>query len=183
MEPTEIQEFSGRLKEANADGGESLRTISLAISVLAVFVALVSVLGHRSHTEAILMQSRAADQWSQYQSKKIRMDNYIVTTDVLSSQPTLNAAATATRIAEYKTHIDKWEHELTEEEAVAREYETKVEHAEAQAARYDLGEALLPISVVLASITLFTRNHRYFLFGLTIGAAGLITAATALFVH
>jgi uncharacterized membrane protein YeiB len=183
MEPTEIQEFSGRLKEANAEGGESLKTISLAISVLAVFVALASVLGHRAHTEAILMQSRAADQWSQYQSKKIRMDNYIVTTDVLASQPTLNAAATATRIAEYKTHIDKWEHELTEEEATARRYEDQVVHAEGQAARYDLGEALLQIAVVLSSVTLFTRNHRYFLFGLTIGAAGLITAATALFVH
>jgi hypothetical protein len=99
MEPTEIQEFAGRLKEANAEGGESLKVISLAISVLAVFVALVSVLGHRSHTEAILMQSRAADQWNQYQAKKIRMDNYIVTVDVLGTQPTTNPSATAARIA------------------------------------------------------------------------------------
>jgi gas vesicle protein len=180
MEPTEIQEFSGRLKEANEEGGESLRTISLAISVLAVFVALASVLGHRAHTEAILMQSRAADQWNLYQAKKIRMDNYIVTSDVLSS---INAATTATRIAEYKTHIDKWEHELTEEEAIAHRYEDHVDHAEAEAARYDLGEALLQIAVVLCSVTLFTRNHRYFLFGLTFGAAGIITAVTALFVH
>ncbi len=56
--------------------GESLKTISLAISILAVFVAMVTVLGHRSHTRAILMQSRAADQWNQYQAKKIRMDDY-----------------------------------------------------------------------------------------------------------
>ena len=184
MEPTEIHEFADRLKEANEDRtGESLKAISLAISILAVFVAMVTVLGHRSHTRAILMQSRAADQWSQYQAKKIRMDNYIVTTDVLSSQPTINAAATATRLAEYKTHIDKWEQELTEEEAVAHNFENEGEHAEKQADRYDLGEALLQISVVLCSVTLFTRNHKYFVFGLTIGAAGLITAASALFVH
>lgn len=184
MEPTEIHEFADRLKEANEDRtGESLKTISLAISILAVFVAMVTVLGHRSHTRAILMQSRAADQWSQYQAKKIRMDNYIVTTDVLSSQPTINAAATATRLAEYKTHIDKWENELTDEEAVAHNFENKSEHAEKQADRYDLGEALLQISVVLCSVTLFTRNHKYFIFGLTVGAAGLITAASALFVH
>ncbi len=182
MEPTEIQEFSSRLKEANSEGGEPLRAISLAISILAVFVALVSVLGHRSHTEAILMQSRAADQWSQYQSKKIRMDTYSVATDVLSSRLSLNAAETA-KYAEYKAHIAKWQHELTEEETIAREYETRVEHAEAQAARYDLGEALLQISVVLSSITLFTRNRRYFMLGLAIGATGLITAITALFVH
>jgi urease accessory protein UreH len=181
MEPTEIHEFSNQLKEANEEGGESLRTISLAISVLAVFVAMVTVLGHRSHTNAILMQSRAADQWSQYQSKKIRMDNYIVTSDVLASQPSINPAATAARIAEYKIHINKWEHELTDEEAVAEKYEEKVEHSEHQAARYDLGEALLQIAVVLSSITLFTRNHRYFMLGLGIGATGLIIAATGLF--
>ena len=183
MEPTEIHEFSHSLKEANENGGESLRTISLAISVLAVFVAMVTVLGHRSHTKAILMQSRAADQWSQYQSKKIRMDNYIVTVDVLATQPTIDAAATAARIAEYKVHINKWEHDLAEEEAIARRYEEQVEHAEGQAARYDLGEALLQIAVVLSSITLFTRNHTYFMLGLCIGAAGLLTAASALFVH
>jgi hypothetical protein len=49
-----------------------MRHVSLAISVLAVLVAMVTVLGHRTHTEAILMQTRAADQWNQYQAKKIR---------------------------------------------------------------------------------------------------------------
>jgi hypothetical protein len=58
-----------------------------------------------------------------------------------------------------------------------------VEHAEGQAARYDLGEALLQVAVVLSSITLFTRNRAYFILGLAIGAAGLITAGSALFVH
>ncbi len=183
MEPTEIQEFSDQLKEANDRGGESLKTISLAISILAVFVAMVTVLGHRSHTQAILMQSRAADQWNQYQSKKIRMDDLTSTVVVLSTQPTINAAETAARIADYKVHIDKWVHELPEEEAIAHQYEAEVEHAENQAARYDLGEALLQIAVVLSSVTLFTRNHKYFIFGLTIGAAGLLTAASAFFVH
>ena len=183
MEPTEIQEFSDQLKEANDRSGESLKTISLAISILAVFVAMVTVLGHRSHTRAILMQSRAADQWNQYQSKKIRMDDLSSTVEVLGLQPTLNAAATAAKIAEYKIHIDKWEHELPEEEATAHQFEAAGEHAEGQADRYDLGEALLQIAVVLSSVTLFTRNHKYFIFGLTIGAAGLITAASAIFVH
>jgi Domain of unknown function (DUF4337) len=111
------------------------------------------------------------------------MDNYIVTSDVLASQPSINPAATAARITEYKAHIDKWGHDLTEEQEVAEHFENGVEHAERQAARYDLGEALLQIAVVLSSVTLFTRNHTYFMLGLAIGAAGLITAASALFVH
>ena len=34
--------------------------VSLAISILAVLVAMVTVLGHRTHTEAVLMQARAS---------------------------------------------------------------------------------------------------------------------------
>src|SRR5271167_4495700 len=104
MEPTEMQEFSKQMKE----GGESLTRISLAISILAVLVAMVTVLGHRSHTEAVLMQSKAGDQWNEYQAKKIRMDNLSVTVDLLALQPSNDSAAVAAKTKEYQTHIDKW---------------------------------------------------------------------------
>ena len=94
MEPTEIHEFSEHLKEASELGGESLKSISLAISILAVLVAMVTVLGHRTHTEAVLMQSRAGDQWNEYQAKKIRMDNLSVTVDLIGTQPTTNPTIT-----------------------------------------------------------------------------------------
>jgi CHASE2 domain-containing sensor protein len=169
------------MKESG-EGGESLKVISLAISILAVLVAMVTVLGHRSHTEAILMQSRAADQWNVYQAQKIRRNNLLITVDQMDLQPSLSDAATAKR-EEYKTHIQKWETELAQEEQAAEAYEQKVDHAEAKAFRYDLGEALLQISVVLCSITLFTRKRTYFLMGLALGAAGLITAGSAVLLH
>ena len=50
MEANEVQEFAKQMKESGE--GESLRSISLGISILAVLVAMVTVLGHRSHTEA-----------------------------------------------------------------------------------------------------------------------------------
>jgi hypothetical protein len=182
MEAHEVQEFANQMKESGKGEGESLKTISLAISILAMLVAAVTVLGHRSHTEAILMQSRAADQWNEYQAQKIRMNNLSVSVDMMTLQPSLSAAAT-TKLEEYKSHIEKWKVGLAEEQTKAEEYEREVEHAEAQAARYDLGEALLQIGVVLCSITLFTRTRTYFLLGLALGVAGLITAATSLAVH
>lgn len=57
-----------------------------------------------------------------------------------------------------------------------------MEHAEAKALRFDIGEALLQISVVLCSVTLFTRRKLYFFMGLGLGAAGLIAAGSALLV-
>jgi hypothetical protein len=182
MEANEVQEFANEMKESG-EGGESLKRISLGISILAVLVAMVTVLGHRSHTEAVLMQSRAGDQWNEYQAKKIRMDNLSVAVDILGLQPSSDAAAVTAKTKEYQAHIEKWKTELVEEQDKARDFEKEVDHAEHQAARYDLGEALLQIAVVLCSITLFTRKRAYFLLGLAFGAAGVVVAAAALFVH
>lgn len=181
MEANEVQEFANQMKESG-EGGESLRSISLGISILAVLVAMVTVLGHRSHTEAVLMQTRAADQWNEYQAKKIRMDNLSVDMDLLALQPSKDPAAVAAKTKEYQAHIDKWTKELTEEQDKAHDFEREVAHAEAKAARYDLGEALLQIAVVLCSITLFTRNRAYFLLGLALGAGGIVVAFAALLV-
>lgn len=178
-----MQEFSKQLHEASEEGGESLTRISLAISILAVLVAMVTVLGHRSHTEAILMQSRVADQWNLYQAKKIRMDNLSVTVDLLPLQNFANSAGAAAKLQEYKAHIEKWKGDLAEEQQKAHEYEHEVHLAERRASHYDLGEALLQIAVVLSSITLFTRQRSYFFLGLGIGGVGLIVASLALFVH
>jgi uncharacterized protein DUF4337 len=182
MEANEVHEFANQMKESG-EGDESLKTISLGISILAVLVAMISVLGHRSHTEAVLMQSRAGDQWNFYQAKKIRMDNLSVNVDLLALQPSINPAAVAAKTTEYKAHIDKWKTELVEEQEKARDYEKEVTLAEAHAARYDLGEALLQIAVVLCSVTLLTHRRAYFLLGLTLGVAGLIIAASGLLIR
>jgi hypothetical protein len=180
MEATEMQEFAKQVKEG---GEESLTSISLAISILAVLVAMVTVLGHRSHTEAVLAQARAADQWNLYEAKKIRQDSLEVVVDQMQLQPTLDAKASAAKLSEYKAHIKKWTSDLAETQEKAEGFQRQVEHAEKQASRYDLGEALLQISVVLSSITLFTRRRSWFLGGLCLGAAGLVVASSAFLVH
>jgi len=176
MEPTEMQEFAKQVKEG---GEESLTSISLAISILAVMVAMVTVLGHRTHTEAVLMQGKATDQWNEYQAKRIRQESLMVTVGVLPLQPTVDAKAMAAKLAEYKAHIAKWDDDLKEEKKAAEEFQVEVKLAEAKAVRFDLGEALLQISVVLSSITLFTRRRSFFIGGLSLGAAGLVIAASA----
>jgi translation initiation factor RLI1 len=173
MEPTEMQEFSKQMKEG---GEESLTRISLAISILAVLVAMVTVLGHRSHTEAVLMQAKATDQWNEYQAKRIRQENLKVTVEEMAWQPTTDAKASSAKLAEYKAHIAKWDEEL---QAQATEFQDEVKRAESQAVRFDIGEALLQISVVLSSVTLFTRKRSYFIGGLTLGVVGLVVAVSA----
>lgn len=176
MEATEMQEFAKQVKEG---GEESLTNISLAISILAVLVAMVTVLGHRTHTEAVLMQARATDEWNLYEAKKIRQDNLEVTIDQMALAPTTDAKATAAKLAEYKAHIAKWKDDLNQETKQADEYQDEVKKAEAKAVRFDIAEALLQIAVVLSSITLFTRRKSFFYGGLLLGAAGIVMAASA----
>ncbi len=177
-----MSEFSNQMKEAG-EGGESLTKISLAISILAVLVAMVTVLGHRTHTEAVLSQARASDMWNEYQAKKIRSDETLIGMDLLSLQPSSNSAGVEKKLEEYKGHVEHWKGELKEEQDQATEFEAEVVKAEKMARRYDSGEALLQIAVVLCSITLFTRRRLYFFLGLSVGAAGVVFAASALLVR
>ena len=180
MEPNEIHEFTEQMEEA---GESALTHIALGISILAVLVAMVTVLSHRSHTEAVLMQARASDIWNEYQAKKIRSESLSSIIDLLDLQPTANAGATAKKREEYASHIERWKDDLAEEQKQAHEFEHEVNHAERQAARYDLGEALLQIAVVLSSITLLTRKQVYYAIGMLLGAIGIVCTISGFFVH
>ena len=71
----------------NAEHGRenpSLVPVSVTMAILAVCVAIVSLMGHRSHTEELMMQNRATDQWAYYQAKNIRLHNYQMSIDLLS---------------------------------------------------------------------------------------------------
>lgn len=179
MEANEIQEFV----ENQEKGGEShMYAVSFSISVLAVLVALVTVLSHRAHTAAVLNQARASDEWALYQAKKIRQTSISSASDLLTVLAPANPAALA-KLNDYKSHTAKWDSDLAETEHHARELEEKVEAEEHRAGRYDAGEALLQIAVVLASITLLTRQRIYWFVALTIGVVGLLFTATGFLTH
>jgi len=179
MEATEIGEFGKEMREA---GERSLTHVSLIISVLAVLVAIVTVLGHREHTEATLMQGRSSDKWNEYQARKIRSSQLQVTSDLLSLQPSASAPAVEKKLEQYKALMEKWDKENEQAQEAAKDFEKDVVVVERKASRFDLGEALLQIAVVLASITLLTRQSLYVLGGLLLGGAGLVIAASAFFV-
>lgn len=177
MEASEIHEFSEQVQEG---AEKSLKYVSLVIAVLAVLVAMVTVLGHREHTRAVLEQTRAADQWNEYQSRKLRVQQTQKSSELLTLLAP-NSGAVQGQLKTYKAEITKWQAELDTSAEKAREMEGDVNRAEHRADRFDLGEALLQIAVVLASITLLTRHHRYVVAGGLLGIAGVVVAASAFF--
>ncbi|GAA3769666.1 DUF4337 domain-containing protein [Terriglobus aquaticus] len=179
MEASEISEFMEQQEKASET---HMMAVSFSISVLAVLVALVTVLSHRAHTAAVLNQSRASDEWNLYQAKKIRQSNIATTISLLQVLKPGDAAAEK-QIADFRQHTSKWDSDLSESEHRAHALEMQVEAEEHRASRYDAGEALLQIGVVLASITLLTRQRIYWLVALAIGLVGLGYGAAGLLAH
>jgi hypothetical protein len=173
---------AGELQEHAEHGAHepSMRPVAFTMSVLAVLVAITTVLGHRTHTEAVLTQNKATDQWNLYQAKKIRSSDTALVADLLSVMSVSDAKAAEKISKTYADHQAKWADDLKEEEEQARKLEERVESAEKRANRYDLGEALLEIALVTASITLLTRNRIYWGLGLFFGAAGVLSSLSVL---
>jgi hypothetical protein len=187
---------AGELKESAEKGSEdqSMRPVAFTMSVLAVLVAVTTVLGHRTHTEAILFQTRAAveqnrvsDDWALYQAKKIRDSDTDLAARLLHDLTIADKAAAKKDADDWADHRKKWTVDLKEGEEQARaqedkvhEFEKKVDEAEARADRYDLGEALLEIALVISSVTLLTRSRIYWYFGFAFAITGILSALSAI---
>jgi hypothetical protein len=176
MEANEAHELQEHAEHGAHEA--SMRPVAFTMAVLAVLVAITTVLGHRTHTEAVLDQNRATDQWNEYQAKKIRSYNTSLTADLLSVL-TLADKDKEEKIAKvYADHQAKWNDDLKEEQEKAEALERKVEEVEARAARFDLAEALLEIGLVVTSVTLLTRARIYWFLGLAFAAAGVLSAVS-----
>jgi hypothetical protein len=178
MEANEAQE----LKE-NAERGESMRAVAFTMAVLAVLVAITTVLGHRTHTEAIITQNKATDQWNFYQAHKIRSNDTELAADLLGVVTVTDPKAAAKLAKSYSDHQAKWAQDLDEAEKQAHELEADVTRAEARANRFDLAEALLEIGLVISSVTLLTRSRIYWYLGIAFSLAGIVSIASAYLIH
>jgi hypothetical protein len=180
MEAHEVSE----LQENQEHGSESgLKRVSFTMSVLAVLLAMTTVMGHRMHTEAVLQQSRVSDEWNFYQAKKIRATDAKLASDVITALQTPGNAAAQKTAAAQLAYAQKESTDLAEEQQKAKDKEAEVDIAERKAGRFDLGEALLQIGVIVTSITLLTKRQFYWHFGIFFGVVGIIAASMAFLVH
>jgi len=177
MEANEV----GELKEQMEKGGESaLRPVAFFMSVIAVLVAVTTVLGHRTHTDAVLNQAKASDKWNEYQAVKIRSSDLLAIQNLLSlfTLTDKDKISKADKdAADDADHQKKWAEDLPSLKKEAEEFEAEVSLAEHRADYYDLGEALLEIGLVVSSVTLLTRTKIYWYLGIVASLAGVIAVS------
>jgi hypothetical protein len=177
-EADELKEAAERAKES-----KQLAPVSLTMAILAVFVATVSLMGHRAHTEEILLQTRATDEWSYYQAKNMRRNNLEALDDVLTALENTKAERAEEVQKRFHQEIDKYREQQKDIQGEARGLEAEVQRASRRADRFDLGEVFLEIALVVTSITLLTEKRGYWYFGFVLAAAGLICAVSGFLVR
>jgi len=177
-EITELHEHAEHAREH-----PDLAPITLTMAVLAVLVATVSLLGHRTHTEEIILQNKVTDQWAYYQAKNIRRHTDELFADLTTVVASKDAEAVAKLQEKYRAEADRYKDEQKELDKEARATEKEADLTRRKADRFDLGEVFLEIALVITSITLLSGRRMFWHLGLLMGTAGVLVAASTWFVR
>jgi glucan-binding YG repeat protein len=177
------EDFRELEEHAEEAAQHNLAPVTVTMAILAVLVAAVSLLGHRAHTEEIVLQTKATDQWAYYQAKEIRRRNYELFVDEMSVFALQNSEE-ANKIKEkYQKEIERYKEEGQDIQAEAKNAENEVAAERRHADYFDLGEVLLEAALVICSITVLTRKRFFWYLGSALGLIGVGIGITGLLVH
>ncbi len=177
----EIQELHEHAEEARHN--PDLTPVTVTMAILAVLVAAVSLLGHRAHTEELLMQSKASDAWAEYQAKSIRRHNFELFGDLVSTINAKDPAQAGKLKEKYTAQAERYREDQDKIKDQAHDFETEVDHSQRKADRFDLGEVVLEAALVITSMALITKNRAFWIAGMVIALAGLAIGTTGYLVH
>ena len=167
MESEELME----LKEKTERGGD--RRIGLTMAIFAAGLAMVTLMGHRLHTEEVVLQTKVADGWAYYQAKNSRSQMYATDAKLAELSGAPGAAL---------SHA--WVEKAAQEKEQADEIRKSTEELDGEthltarrASRFDAGEVFLEIAIVLCSIALLTGTKRFWQVSFLGAALGVAMAA------
>jgi hypothetical protein len=181
MSAEELQELQEHAEHAHAH--PNLAPVSLTMALLAVMVAVVTLLGHRAHTEEVVLQAKASDQWAYYQAKNIRQHEDELFADISGAVASKDAGGMDKFRDKYTQDGERYMHEKSEIQDEARKLETEVAMERNRADRYDLAEVFLEIGLVITSITLLSGRRIFWYLGMLFGVVGVVVAATGAMIH
>jgi hypothetical protein len=181
MSSEELNELQEHAEHAKED--PTLAPVSVSMAILAVLVAVVSLLGHRAHTEEVVLQAQSSDQWAFYQAKNIRRHTDELFLDLTSVTPITDASPLAKLRDKYSQEATRYQGEQKGIEDKANELEAEVKIERHRADRFDLAEVFLEIGLVITSITLLSGRRIFWALGIVLGVVGLIVATVGLLGH
>jgi Domain of unknown function (DUF4337) len=153
--------------------------VGVLAAALAVALAIVTIASHRTHTAAIIHKSTANDEWSHYQATRVKFHNLELGESLLGVMDAKGPAAEKMR-TDYAGQKKKYDQQGQDIQESARQSDEMAEADEHRAFRYDVGEGLLEIGLVLSSLYFIAKKKMFPVMGVLAGAAGIAYAATGL---
>jgi hypothetical protein len=153
--------------------------VSFTMSLLAVLLAAATLLGHRAHTEEVVLSNDRTDQWNFYQFKKLRgVESEQVRDNLTVLQADIKDEKTREDIEKlkekYQKRVEKESEDTEKITEDAKKIEEKKEFAARRADRFDLAEGFLEVALVICSLTLLTSRRSFWLGGIVIGSVGIV---------
>jgi hypothetical protein len=167
-------------------GGEEnplVLPVSLTMSIMAVVLAAITLMAHRSSTHELLLQAQATDQWAYYQAKNIRLHEMEANVDLFSTLSAKDADKAEKMSEKYEKQVKKYEADKEDISEKAKELEAERDVFGRRADRFEGGEVLLEVGLVICSITLLTNKRSFWFVGIAAAVAGLILAVTGFMIH
>jgi Domain of unknown function (DUF4337) len=181
----EINDELNELKE-NAEHAAldpRLAPVSFTMALLAVVLAVITLLSHRAHNHEVVLQTRANDQWGFYQGNAIRRSTDEMFANLMSAMDFKDKEKADKTHEWFLAEAERHREKLKDIEKEARGLQDEARHEQRLANRFDLGEALLEVALVITSITLLTRRRVYWGVGGLFAVLGAGVAISAFFVH
>ena len=145
--------------------------VGVAVGVIGVLLAVVTIGSHRAHTQAVINRTEANDQWSFYQAKKIRQQVLEVGAGLARTLGT-DASKAEGLVERYSAQGARYAQETADIETVARAAEEETRREERRALRLDLSEGFLELGLVLSSLYFLSRRRFFPALGLAAAAIG-----------
>jgi Domain of unknown function (DUF4337) len=157
--------------------------VAITISILAVLVAMATLMGHRSSIEAVLLQTQASDQWAFYQAKNIRLHELQSVADMLGVFTPVEKEKAEEVREKYQKEIDRYEKDKDQIGEKAKEFENERAVVSRREDRFDAGEVILDIALIICSLTLLTKIKAFWYSGIAIGVVGFFVALSGFLIH
>jgi hypothetical protein len=171
------------------DHGGANKKIALLISVLALLLAISETLGKSAQTATLANNIEAANLWSFFQAKTVRMTVLRAASEEMDIAMRYSADPEAKKSMQHRLDLWKRNHDRYDNEpetgegrkqltARARAAEKKRDDAAAAHHHYEVASAALQIAIVLASAAIIT-GMAALIWG-AIGLGGVAIAFTAI---
>ena len=178
-----MHELEGHGGHGGQHSGPLVIPVSITISILAVLVAAVTLLGHRAHTEELLLQGQAMNQWAYYQAKNGRMNQDQAIADLLGVVATVDKEKAETVRAKYHKEVERYAEDKDEISEKATELQKERDLYQRRADHFDAGEGILEFALIICSLTLLTNKRFFWFSGIAIGIVGVLVALTGFLIR